>query len=132
MPVTYLQSSIGNAGKNQSELQRFALKLLPVVNVRQPSDSSHLTVGMEGRNKVKEWMKLRRQNEELRKQFGQDIQLLFDTYYSVIQHGCDEMREIEESSRSLCVCSRSDYATIHPDFCMVVRMEWNDSSYGKS
>lgn len=38
----------------------------------------------------------RRRIEELRKQFSQDLQMLFDTYYSEIQRECDQLREIED------------------------------------
>ena len=37
--------------KALSELQRYAMKLLPSMNVRQPQNQSHLTVGMKGKLK---------------------------------------------------------------------------------
>ena len=47
-PTTMMQSAVGSATKGQSELQRYALKLLPTITARQPQNQSCLTVEMEG------------------------------------------------------------------------------------
>ena len=89
-PTTMMQSVVGNATKGQSELQRYALKLLPSITARQPQNQSCLT----------EWMGKRRRVEELRKQFAADLQMLFDTYDSEIRKECEQIREMEERRRT--------------------------------
>ena len=44
---------------------------------------------------VQEGMKLKRRAEELRQQFANDFQLLFDTYYSEIQRILNELKAME-------------------------------------
>lgn len=85
LPVTHLQ--LGSSTKPQSEVQRIVLNLMPAVSGQQP---------VHGRRGT-EWMKWRRRGEELRQQFGNDFQVLYDTYYAELQRVNDQMRAIENS-----------------------------------
>lgn len=49
-------------------------------------------------------MKLRRRGEELRQQFGNDFQVLYDTYRAEIQRVNDQMRSYRELPKyGMCV-----------------------------